>query len=562
MNQLISKLRTYSGVVLVVFVTLHLLNHSMGIVSIELAEAYRKTIGSLFQTLSGQILLYGSITTHFLIALRAVYLKSSFKLKAWQWGQLLLGLSFPPLIFAHVIGTRGYDLVGSIDPSYYTVVSFFSSNTDSLIRIACALTVIWGHILIGLHFWLRTREFYRRTISLWYLVAILIPTFAIVGVFQLLRSADQWLADDAHMTAILAPIKAMPTSDRLFLANLEIQLFWGVAFLLLMSLVLRQLRLWLHSRQAHFVVTCINGKTCRSNHGISLLDALKNANIPHVSICGGRARCTTCRVRVGAGCENLEAPTELEAKALKKISAPENVRLACQLFPQSNLSITALVEPGLALEQSLHSGGVQGHEEYVVAMFVDMRGSTSLGERVMAYDVVYVLNQFFIELSESLSDTNGHYAQFAGDGLMALYGLDPKTSDKSCLDALRGAANMFHRIEQLNQRLTIEFGENISMGVGIHGGEAIVGTMGPPKTPLLTAVGDNINIAARLESQTKSLKNDCIVSQETLDKAGIKLLGSVAHELSVRGRDQKVLVSAINKAELMDYFANESNVSA
>jgi adenylate cyclase len=562
MNHLISKLRTYSGVVLVVFVTLHLINHSMGIVSIELAEAYRKTIGSLFQNLPGQFLLYGAITTHFLIALRAIYAKSSFNLKLWQWGQLLLGLSFPPLIFAHVIGTRGNDLVGSIDPSYYSVVGFFSSNTDSLIRVACALTVIWGHILIGLHFWLRTKEFYRRTISIWYLFAVLIPTLAIVGVFQLLRSADQWLSDDAHMAVILAPIKAMPASDRLFLGNLEIQLFWGVAILMLMSLLLRQLRLWFHSRQSHFVVNCINGKSCRSNHGVSLLDALKKANIPHVSICGGRARCTTCRVRVGSGGENLAPPTELESKALKKISAPENVRLACQIFPQSDLSITALVESGLDLDQSMHSGGVQGHEEYVVAMFVDMRGSTSLGERVMAYDVVYVLNQFFIELSESLSDTNGHYAQFAGDGLMALYGLDSKTNNNACLDALRGAANMFQRIDHLNQRLAIEFGENISMGVGIHGGDAIVGTMGPPKTPLLTAVGDNINIAARLESQTKILKNDCIVSQETLDKAGIKLPGSVNHELSIRGRDQKVLVSAINKKELMDYFANESNVSA
>jgi adenylate cyclase len=82
----------------------------------------------------------------------------------------------------------------------------------------------------------------------------------------------------------------------------------------------------------------------------------------------------------------------------------ENVRLACQIFPQAELSITVLVESGLALEQSIHSVGVQRHGEYVVAMFVDMRGSTSLGERVMVYEVVYLLNQFFVELSESLSE--------------------------------------------------------------------------------------------------------------------------------------------------------------
>ena len=59
-------------------------------------------------------------------------------------------------------------------------------------------------------------------------------------------------------------------------------------------------------------------------------------------------------------------------------------------------------------------------------MFVDMRGSTNLGERVLAYDVVFILNRFFTELSSALADSHGHYAQFAGDGLMALYGLDPR----------------------------------------------------------------------------------------------------------------------------------------
>ena len=85
-------------------------------------------------------------------------------------------------------------------------------------------------------------------------------------------------------------------------------------------------------------------------------------------------------------------------------------------------------------------------------MFVDMRGSTNLGERVLAYDVVFILNRFFTELSNALAAHHGHYAQFAGDGLMALYGLEPSASHTPAAMHWPGAADMFRRIEQLNQQ--------------------------------------------------------------------------------------------------------------
>ena len=221
-----------------------------------------------------------------------------------------------------------------------------------------------------------------------------------------------------------------------------------------------------------------------------------------------------------------------------RIKAGQDVRLACQLCPGSDVSITPLVMASQPTAEALHAGGVQGHEEYVVAMFVDMRGSTNLGERVLAYDVVFILNRFFTELSEALAATHGHYAQFAGDGLMALYGLDPERKQRACRDALDGATDMFRRIDKLNRQLQQEFNESVQMGIGIHGGEAIVGTMGPPRTPLLTAVGDNINIAARLEAKTKEIGCDLIVSVAPLEAEGIDYNNEVVHEIDVRGRDQ------------------------
>jgi adenylate cyclase len=182
-------------------------------------------------------------------------------------------------------------------------------------------------------------------------------------------------------------------------------------------------------------------------------------------------------------------------------------------------------------------------------MFVDMRGSTSLGERVLAYDVVFILNRLFTELSKALTASNGHYAQFAGDGLMALYGLAPERKQQACRDALAGAADMLQRVEKLNQQLQQEFNESVKIGIGIHGGDAIVGTMGPPRTPLLTAVGDNINIAARLEAKTKELDCDLIVSIATLDAEDIEYQQDDVDEVDVRGRNNRVQVCHLKRAQ-------------
>jgi adenylate cyclase len=133
---------------------------------------------------------------------------------------------------------------------------------------------------------------------------------------------------------------------------------------------------------------------------------------------------------------------------------------------------------------------------------------------------------------------------------MALYGLDPGRKQFACSDALAGAADMFERIERLNQQLQREFDESVKMGIGIHGGDAIVGTMGPPRTPLLTAVGDNINIAARLEAQTKLQDCDLIISRETLDAENIEYDGQRIRDIDLRGRDNRVQACCFARDEL------------
>jgi len=556
MKQIESRLRLGSGIVLALYVVQHLINHGVGIISIDAAEAHRKTVGAVFQTLPGLVLLYGAILFHAIIALRALYQQPSLRLPRWQAMQLLMGLSILPLVVGHAVANRGFALLGDVDPNYYYVVTSISLKPEFLVKLLMLIVIIWIHLLIGLHFWLRIKQNYRRYLPFTYAIAVLLPVISFIGIYRMLREASLWLEDSDRLDQIYAANILMNRKDVDLLRALETQAWVFMAVLLVLVLIARKLRLWRQARRGSYRITHTEHGNINSLMGLSLLEALRQARIPHAAVCGGRARCTTCRVRVSHGLAELPAANDLEARALARIKAGDDVRLACQLRPRSDLSITPLVMANQPLATTLHSGGVEGHEEYVVAMFVDMRGSTSLGERILAYDVVFILNRLFTELSKALAASNGHYAQFAGDGLMALYGLAPERKQQACRDALAGAADMLQRVEKLNQQLQQEFNESVKIGIGIHGGDAIVGTMGPPRTPLLTAVGDNINIAARLEAKTKELDCDLIVSIATLDAEDIEYELDDVDEVEVRGRNNRVQVCHLKREQTTRFLAD------
>jgi adenylate cyclase len=177
-------------------------------------------------------------------------------------------------------------------------------------------------------------------------------------------------------------------------------------------------------------------------------------------------------------------------------------------------------------------------------MFVDLRGSTKLAEDRLPYDVVFLINQFFAEMYEALRDTGGYYAQFRGDGLLALYGLESDLP-AACRQALAGAAQMQRRLEALNRSFAADLAEPLKIGIGVHAGVAIVGTMGPPDAPIYSAIGDNINIAARLEGMSKAYECVLVVSADTLSAADANPGNAPLHQVRVRGRESRLAVYAV-----------------
>jgi adenylate cyclase len=539
------RLRLSSGLVIAAWVLTHFYNHSLGIIALDAMESFRFRNAAFWQHPAGSVALYGAFTLHFGLALWSLYRRRTLRMPLWEAAQLGLGLAVPFMIAAHVVGTRINQWQLDFDVGYPYVVSVLWSKDWLRVKQTLLLLIVWSHFCVGVHFWLRLKRGYRRAAPLLFAVAVVFPVLALTGFARAGLETQGLMLNPDAASAIFAGWNAAAPEQRQLILDLQSWTVYGFAGILGLVLAARGVRRAREKRRGHYRIRHVSGRVVSGRVGQTVLEALRQARVPHASVCGGRGRCTTCRIRVGDGIELLASPSRLEIDALQRIAADPNVRLACQTRPAADLSIAPLVPSDAGPEAAGAPGGVSGREQQVAAMFVDLRESTRLGEGRLPYDVVFILNQFFAEMSAALAATGGHYAQFAGDGLMALYGM--RTSLKrGCQQALYGAIEMNRRLEELNRRLAEELDSPLRMGIGVHCGDAIVGTMGPPNSPNLSAVGDNVNIAARLESQSKVLNAPLVISTEVADAAGVALDEFPKHLAPVRGRGASVPVFAVS----------------
>ena len=547
MRQLERRLRLTTGLILACFIVGHFLNHSLGVVSIDAMDRLRAVLAAWWRSPAGTILLYGSLLTHFALALVSLYRRTTLRMPIWEAAQLILGLAVPPLLIAHIVGTRFYWLLLQHNINYERMVGVLWSDGPAALRQSILLLIVWTHFCFGIHYWLRLKRWYPAAQPSFFAAALLVPAMALAGFAA--AGNELWPAIErvGGMQKYNVDLAGMKPVDR------ERMLEWRqgleLAFWALLGVTL--LARWLRTRlRGTYLLRHASGRVITAPIGRSILEAIRDVGLPHASVCGGRARCTTCRVRISEGLAALHPPGAMEAQALARIEAPPNVRLACQTRPRQDISVIPLLPPAADAASARRPGTARERERPVVAMFVDLRASTRLAESRLPYDVVFIMNQFFAEMYEALRATNGYYAQFRGDGLLALYGLESDLPT-ACRDALRGAAEMQRRLEILSQKLSAELSEALKIGIGAHAGVAIVGTMGPPEAPIYSAIGDNINIAARFEGMTKAYNCVMVVSADTLAQAGLDPRGAPVHRVKVRGRTERVTVYAVADPRLL-----------
>lgn len=234
---------------------------------------------------------------------------------------------------------------------------------------------------------------------------------------------------------------------------------------------------------------------------------------------------------------------------LDRIGARHNVRLACQLRPTVPVEVTPLLPPFAHAADGLRRVDLaEGGERDIAVLFADIRGFTALAEGRLPYDIVFILNRYFDAMGRAVEESGGRVDKFIGDGVMALFGIDGE-ADAGCRDALAAARLMSLRLSGLNGTLGGELREPLRIGIGIHAGPAIIGEMGYGAAAALTAIGDAVNTASRLEALTKEYQCELIVSDEVVLRAGLDRSLFPWQQTEIRGKQERLAIAILASAQ-------------
>jgi adenylate cyclase len=256
-------------------------------------------------------------------------------------------------------------------------------------------------------------------------------------------------------------------------------------------------------------------------------------------------------VRISAGAGNLPPATDAERKVLERVGAAPNVRLACQTRPSGPVVVVPLL-PATASPRDAQArpGYLQGHEEEIAILFADLRAFTRIAEHKLPYDVVFLLNRYFRAMGLAVETTGGRLDKFIGDGVMALFGIGANPAE-GCRQALAAARAMAENLQEISQALQHDLTEPLRIGIGIHAGAAIVGEMGHGHATSITAIGDAVNTASRLETLTKEYGCQLVVSETVAAHAGLDVAPYERHEIEIRGRREPMAIYTIVDARNM-----------
>lgn len=547
---MLRRLRLISGLTLFFYVLTHLLNMALGVVSFPLLEAGREVFVSFWRGLAPTFLLYTALLVHLSLAYYAIFKRERLAMPPLDALRYLFGVLIIPLAALHILGTRLVHEIYGVDDTYlYIVAVQWGFNLQDALQQTLLVLVVWTHGCIGLHLWLRLKRWYPRFAPYGLAAAVLLPALALAGYLAAGREVLRRVAENPdYIAQILVLSNAPSTAERDDVLALRDGVVISFFVLLALTLVARGLwRLWQH-RQGMVRLSYPGGRRVSVRKGVSILEASRSARVPHASVCGGRGRCSTCRVRVGRGGASLPAPGTEERRVLARISAAPNVRLACQTEVFADCEITPLLpaSSGPALAQP-RAGYLQGDEREIAILFADLRGFTSLSEDRLPYDVVFVLNRYFTAMGTAVEEAGGRVDKFIGDGVMALFGIE-RGVEVGSRNALEAARRMAEHLEELNRSLAADLSEPLRIGIGLHSGPVIVGEMGYGPATSLTAIGDAVNTASRLEALTKDYEAQLIISAPLAAHAGVDLAAFPHQQIDVRGRSQPLEVHVLKSA--------------
>jgi adenylate cyclase len=545
-----ARIRIVSGLILMAYVTLHLLNIAAVLISPAFANAFQDVRLAITRSNPGELVLGLALAAHLVLALSKIVMRRSLRMSAVDAVQIIFGLTIPLILSSHIIYTHiAFQAIG-VDTRLGYITSLIWDTTDGWMQVVL-MGVTWVHGIIGLHMWLRMTRWWRQAVPWMIGMAVLVPTLATLGFVTHARSIEEVLEDPEARTMAY---EAWGFPDRQgfdYLAMLDRRadaIIWAVLGLLIAIIAIRRL---MAAIRKPVRISYVDGPTVRAARGQTLLETSRAAGVDHTALCGGRGRCTTCRVIVEEGLDDLPPPSTAEARSLAAVGAPPNARLACQVRPAGPTTVFRVFRED-GKRSRAHAS--QGKEAQLAILFLDMRGFTARTQGQLPYDVVFLLNRFFDEIVPPITAAGGTVDKYLGDGLMAVFETDtPARSAQAALQAIQGIAQA---LVHFNTTLTDEGSETVAIGVGVHLGNVVLGEIGARGKAPRTLIGDTVNTASRLEGQTKPMGVQAIISQDVLEAAGLQIDAAAMVSLELRGRDTALSALPVKDATaLNDHLA-------
>ena len=537
---IVRRSRTISGCILFFYVFTHLLNHSLGLISLDTMEQGRAIFLKFWRHDVLFYVLYGALSIHFLLGVYALARRRSFRMSRKEWIRNSCAVLIPFFLASHLsITLWGSRFLGLNDSYAFMIISTYIFDPFGYIILGLMLMLVWTHGSIGIVGLIEFREFYSKRRGLFQGLILGLPLIAYGGYIRAsieLSEASQSnpitileLISNSNFTAEIGE-KIVSLSDLLQFLVYPILLSLFVAFYFIRNL--------LEKRFNSIQVQYTDGTNINVSRGSSLLEASHKAGRYHESVCGGRGRCTTCRVRVTSSLGELPKPNKIEQSVINRLNFDQSLRLACQLRPETDIEINPLIKLVNHDKQNLrfsNQENLSGIEKETVIMFCDLRGFTRLSDGKMPFDVVFILNKYFKLVTDAVEENKGRIDKFIGDGVMAIFDKDT-TISKNCKNALKGAAMITTYLNELNDELSTDDIEPLRLGIGIHSGNAIIGKMGYGEASTDTAIGDTVNVASRLEQLTKDYSCQLMFSSIVAENAELDKTKLNSVKTKIRGK--------------------------
>ncbi|WP_171168910.1 adenylate/guanylate cyclase domain-containing protein [Ruegeria sp. HKCCA0370] len=545
-----TRLRIVSGLVLFVFAFFHFINIGLGLFHTDYLHGMQDGRKAVTRHDVMSVLFYAALFTHAGLALTSIAQRRTLRMPFSTALQVVLGLLIPLQLISHIVQTRvAHEVYDVNDEMGYIIILMWPSI--AVWMQSALLLIVWIHGCIGLHMWLRLTRWWSRVVPYLIGVAVFVPLFALAGLLTEGRRiwadfADEFLREQYIEHYNWPSPEAFQT---LFsVKDYGLLIFWLA--LGATGLVYIGRKLW---RRRHSVrVNYAKGPEVVAEKGMTLLEISQVNGVPHAALCGGKGRCTTCRVIVEDGSDALPPPGDVEARSLAAVGASPQTRLACQIRPTEPTTVFRVFRPDGG---RIRGHASQGQERQLAVLFLDMRSFTARTTGQLPYDIVFLLNRFFDAVVPAITKEGGVVDKYMGDGLLAVF--EKPNAAASARAGLQAAIDISHALDEFNAQLEAEGSPGIRIGMGLHLGDLVVGEIGAAGHASKTIIGDAVNVASRLESETKALKVELLVSHELLKAAGVVVPQNDIRLFQLRGVSEPIPALPVTRASTLEQNATE-----